>query len=205
MGFKSELFHYEYANEDELVDTDYDVGFDLVFTRVDSKDINGRRTLAPLRGLQRLSAFDNLLHGRNSFASQVNELVKCKAEPGVTETDFLNDLLLDEKCLNAGEELYRMLKDDKIYAQLSDGSSILMHHYRYNEDFIPIQYFANVHQTSKEFLMAPNFWPGQTLKSEMTKLGVKDVLGPQTVQLLEDLGYATKKNPKVLELEMIDL
>ena len=93
--------------------------------------------------------------------------------------------------------------EDKIVAKLHDGDSIVMHHFRYHH-YTPIRYVANTYGSGPEFLMTPNFWPGQTLNSKMKQLNVQSIIGPKTLNLLESMGYATISNPQTLELEVLD-
>ena len=200
MGFSSELYPFEIVTS-----LDPPLSIDLAFPIMDSHDLNSNELAKPLQGTHRISVFDSLLHGNLSFAEQGKEFGEFKARPGMSEDDFLASIVRNEKTRKAGIELFRMITKNNIDAHLSDGTKLRMHHFRYAEDYSPIRYLANTLITGPEFLMTPFWRIGYTINSEMKTLGLQNMLGPQTVQLMEDLGYATKKNPnRLLQLKMIE-
>lgn len=156
-----------------------------------------------LLGSARVSVFDSLLHGRSSFADLGDAMYSVKLKDGdESDEDYWEHVFQDKEAFDAANELYRMIKNDRIELKLSNGESILMHQFRY-KSYVPISFFGNALKSTPEFLMTPFIWPGTTLNSEMKELKVDTILGPRTVQLLEDMGYATRKNPQKLELQMV--
>ena len=151
-----------------------------------------------------LSAFDNLLSGSFSFAKQGIILGRgAPGKPGLTIKHLSYILKQSPSLASAMIELYRMISSDSIRIKFSDGESVLMHHFRYNVEYTPIRYFGNVLASGPDFLMSPFFRPGTSLISEMKKLKVDSPIGPYTIRVMEALGYATKANPQILELELV--
>lgn len=198
MGFMSELTrnHYEIDDGDE---TGY-----LILPSLNNEYINGDATGDfPPTATRPISVFDSLLHGKKSFASQGLILSRFSTNFADDADDFLLAVLEDEATRKAGEELDRMIKNDKIVAKLSNGDTIPMQHLPPSGVYSAIRFYSNIMKASPEFLLAPNFWPGQTLNSEMKYLGLDQPIGPKTLQLLEDMGYATENNKQMPHLELM--
>ena len=175
--------------------------------------VDGKRVVVP--GLQNLdgraqhislftlSAFDNLLSGSTTFASHGKVLAGANRQPTMVMKDMPRVLINNEKVVDSMIELYRMIESESLRIKFSNNDSILMYHFRFDEDYTPIRYFGNVLSSGPDFLMSPFFRPGTTLKSEMKKLKVDSPIGPYTIRVMEALGYATKANPQILELELV--
>ena len=154
--------------------------------------------------INKLSVFDSLLHGRQSFASLGRTLNTIPPINNTNKTSFLLQMSRDKNIIDAAKELSRSLRKDRIELLLSTGDSIIMHLFRYQRNYVPIAFFGNTLKQTVEFLMTPFIWPGSTLNSEMIYVKAKEILGPKTVQMLVDMGYATEENQQMLELVILD-
>ena len=191
MGLVSELFKYETT----LVEMYVPQIITHHFTEGPKDDM--------ILATTTMSVFDSLLHGKHSFGEMGETISTFRTEKALdSETTFWAMAFKNYNVLAATKELFRMIKNDRIELKLSNGESILMHQFR-DKDYVPISFFGNALKSTPEFLMTPFIWPGTTLNSEMKELKVDNILGPKTLQLLEDIGYATTLNPQIIDLDMV--
>ena len=175
--------------------------------------IDGKRIVVP--GLQNLdgraqhislftlSAFDNLLSGSTTFASHGKVLAGANRQPTMVMQQMPSVLINNKQVAASMIELYRMIESESLRIRFPNNDSVLMYHFRFDVEYTPIRYFGNVLASGPDFLMSPFFRPGTSLISEMKKLKVDSPIGPYTIRVMEALGYATKANPQILELELV--
>ena len=154
------------------------------------------------------SVFDSLLYGSGSLGELAHTISKFEFQPtkkyaseSARYEDFAANLQADQVMRKAGVDLYQMKNTEPISAVLGDGSSLKVQTIR--QDMNPISFVDRPLYNGPEFIMTREYWAGTTLDAVMKKLKVNSIFGPLTLQLLEDMGYATVNNPQMLELEPI--
>ena len=118
---------------------------------------------------------------------------------------FFVEVKKSPKVYQGGLELMKLAQSNQVEVCLSDGTVVgLFCNPGKYEKGAAVSHLANKYQTTSDFLMAP------TLDIFTSKLGnlllesnIRGAFGPITLKIMEEIGYATRINPKIIELEFI--
>ena len=111
----------------------------------------------------------------------------------------LNFDFIDQEIFAAGRRLYELL-ENPVYLKISDNTILKMAN---------IRRIGKVHeslQDTDEFLLAtiPGAGTG-TLESLMKRHGMRGIYGSQTLKVLEEIGWPTRRRQNPVKLHIVDV
>ena len=149
-----------------------------------------------------ISIFDSLVYqGSKSFRQMGMQISAFPSAPVETDPEYAAKFETNQRLLDIAIELYQMATSGDLEARYGDGPPLKL--------FSPEEYhasssIAHVDESladSPEFVMLPT--PAgikESVDGLMRKYEMEYVYGPQTLNILEGMGYATVRNPQILQL-----
>ena len=197
------LFDFEYFLVRELT---HGLGFHSLFEpRVNSATNEGYIIPEPkfsgvLTKFLPTIAFQSLLHTGNQSVLELSSRIQSYPPMAVGLFKYIQMFEKSKGMFPLAVELYKMATNDELQVQLKNSSLKLY----CPQEFSPgsINRLDPSLFPTEEFMMTAMTPLGMTLKNEMEKRGMRQVYGPLTLQVLEELGYSTSKSPKIQKFEL---
>ena len=150
-----------------------------------------------------ISIYDSFLyHGKESFA-EIGRAFNTIGKQGITNLKEYGDYLESNPDFMASAlQLYDLATSEYLNVILPTGEDIMLK-IKNKNDLNPassISHFSDEYRQSADFLMTAAHNYGTTLNSEMLKWNSNSVMGPNTMALLEAMGWATRRNPNPVQL-----
>ena len=148
-----------------------------------------------------LNAYDSFILSDEEFktvASTISAFPKAK----LGKLEYLKSMENDPTMLKAGKQLLKMTTSGKLESKPKSGFELDLYSPSSFEKGSSLSHANKKQSENAEFLMVPTIPNGLSLNQTMAKHKMQSVYGPETLQILQSIGYNTKNNPSKSYIEL---
>ena len=148
-----------------------------------------------------ISIYDGLLKSSNSTQfAQVGAILSTFPKQLANIEEFYRLFLQNQTAFSAAKQLHQLASSAQLSFNARPGRQVKLHS---TLEFIPGASVSHISTYDPiEFLMKPFIRPGISLETSIINSQYYSIFGPETLRMLETMGYATRRRPFYRRMEV---
>ena len=136
-----------------------------------------------------ISIFDSLIHSELGSIGDYGQVFEETIIPKSTPAQFNSRLQHDSKFVRAIFKLYEIAMSRDVHLKFSDGTKADLEQSAEWVQGRSLCHFSDKYCTSSDYLMTLKIKKGETLNSKMLESNSTKLLGPETIKVLQEVGW----------------